>query len=915
MMSFASRLCALALLSCVACILNPASGSAETRRAFVVGITKYKDAGIQQLSLATQDAEDIARDLKDVGFQDKNIKLYNNPATRDAFLSEFNKFVETVKEGDVVFFYFSGHGYGGRGADGQAQNYLLFGDVKSPIEFARGQATDSERKIPQLLAARAENAQVRLDYETIEVPARGISEKEILSRLEQKKPRVAIIVIDACRTLLSNQSKGVGRVGTNLTTTGDAPRGFMLIYSARHGQQAIEKFRGDEPRNSLFTSVFREFLTKPGLDLVRMAKRVQDMVSQIASNVGQEQDPDYVDGIRGGDFYLIEPIGGDRFVLNDNPCDFAAEDMREIRQRPRRDRLDRHLRYFPHCPTEKEARILLDVLAHGSADGAAVVDAGGTRTINACDRLAASEEDSARPSDVSGVRYDQIAIEPALAACSKAIDDNPRVVRYLFNLARVYQRKALLLSDGDAAKAEAQRSALLRYQDAVARGYVAAFNNLAIMYDNGEGVATDPEQATRLFRQGAEQGHPIAMYNLALRYRHGRGGLQRNFTNSYEWFAKAAEAGNVGAMVQVGVHLWCGCGTDRGEANPVRAIEWLRRAANAGSNDAKRELGFGYFFGRAGPRNSVQVDRAQSLLWFAQAAESGDAAAQRLLGQMFEDGLGLASQQPQIAERYWRLAAYGGDVLAQVEFAERILSGRMLIKPENGAGEVAQLLKRAMTLGSSKAALRLAQIYRKGELGYAVRPEEAVKYAYRAIDLATQAGGSNAPGATVINNPLDEISAGILLAEMAANKEAVNTDGQPLLTQDERERLERYYGRPDPETKAVKVRSLQVWMRCGLQTTRKYFWLWDWGREEAPTEAQFRYYEAQNPPCRPHEEQIGKDGKKQNPREVLKALWEVVRKDNRLSFPEVVAAQAEAASATASAPTEQQQPASSRRRR
>jgi hypothetical protein len=259
---------------------------------------------------------------------------------------------------------------------------------------------------------------------------------------------------------------------------------------------------------------------------------------------------------------------------------------------------------------------------------------------------------------------------------------------------------------------------------------------------------------------------------------------------------------------------------------------------------------------------------------------------------MFEAGVGLAAQQPQIAERYWRLAAYGGDVQAQVEFAERILGSRVLVKPENGPGEVVELLKRAMTLGSSRAALRLAQIYRKGELGYAVRPEEAVKYAYRAIDLASQAGNPGAFGVATSNNPLDEVAAGILLAEMAAGGQAVGADGQALLTQDERDRLERYYGRPDPDTKLVKVRSVKVLMDCGGQTYYKYLWVWDWGRDESPTEFQFRYYESQQPTCRPHYDPANP---RASSREALKALWEVVRKDNRLSFPDVVAAQVEAA--------------------
>jgi TPR repeat protein len=893
-----SRVSCFAVALLVAMLLSATGSDAQTRRAFIVGIKNYKDASIQQLSLANQDAEGIATDLKQIGFDDKSVKLYNNPPSKDAFLSEFNKFVDSIKEGDVVFFYFSGHGYGSRGSDGQPQNFLLFGDVKSPFEFARSKASDEERKAPQLLATRADSRELLVDYETIEVPARGISEKEVLSRIQQKKPKVAIIVLDACRTLLSSATKGVARVGgTSMTVVDDAPQGFMVIYSASHGQAAIEKFSEADPRkNSLFTSVFRDFLLKPGLDLTHIAKRVQDKVSQIASNAGRDQVPEYIDKIRQGDFYFIDPIGADRFTLNDNPCDFANEDMREIRERPRRERLERHLRYFAQCSTKREAEQLLDVLAHGTTNKTAVVAESFWRTINPCDRLAASEEDPSRPPDVPGVNFGKIDTNAAIPACDKSASDNPRVVRYLFNLARAYQRKAQLMADNDPAKKKVQSDALIRYEDAVRKGYVAAFNNLALMYDKGEGTEhPNPEEATRLLQLGAKQGHSIAMYNLAYRYRNGQGGLPRDSIQAYELFAKSAEAGNVGAMVEVGFGLWCGCGV---QPDPLRAIEWLRRAANAGSDEAKRDLGFVYYIGGHGvtPDRNLPADEAQALLWFAQAAEEGDAESQRFLGRMFEDGSGLTTQQPQLAERYWRLAAYNGNVDAQVEFAERILSSRILLKPENGPGEVVQLLRSAMTLGSSRAALRLAKLYRTGEFGYAVRPEEAVKYAYRAIDLAQdQVLTRGALRGSRYDNPLDEIAAGILLAEMAANGEAVDSGGQPLLTQDERDRLERYYGRPDTETKAVKVRSLKVWMSCGGgRPEPKYIWIWDWGRDEAPTEPQFRYYEALQPACLPYMDTVGRDGKKASTRDTLKGLWDLVRRDKKYAFPDIVAATADA---------------------
>jgi hypothetical protein len=227
------------------------------------------------------------------------------------------------------------------------------------------------------------------------------------------------------------------------------------------------------------------------------------------------------------------------------------------------------------------------------------------------------------------------------------------------------------------------------------------------------------------------------------------------------------------------------------------------------------------------------------LLWFGRVAETGDSTAQRWLAIMMEEGVGVPGQQPEIAERYWRLAAHGGSSLAQVEFAERLQRGVALIKQEYGEQEAVNLLQRAMSQGSAEAALRLAQIYRRGELGQEKNPIEAMKLAYRTIELAMQTDPT-----TVEGNPFHEIAAGHLLAEMAKNGEAVDAAGRPLLTPDEVDRLERFYGAVDPATKQVKALSITVLADCGgYRKWPKKVWVWDWGRTESPTESQFRNIE------------------------------------------------------------------------
>ena len=430
----------------------------------------------------------------------------------------------------------------------------------------------------------------------------------------------------------------------------------------------------------------------------------------------------------------------------------------------------------------------------------------------------------------------------AIRACTKAIEENPRIVRFLFNLARAYQKSGVQPGGDEAAQAAALRRARLVYEDAANRGYVSALNNLAILYENGDGVGVDEVKAADLLKRAAQQGHPLAMYNLALHYRDGSLGVRRDFSQAYEWFAKSAESGFVAAMVELGDALRTGRGLTLDRNNPRRAVEWYQRAAEAGSNLAKLALGITYLWGREARgdnSNSVPPDAGLALLWLARVADAGDSTAQYWLARMMQEGVGLPNPQPEIAERYWRLSAHGGSSIAQVAFAERLQRGFVLVRPEFGSREAISLLERAMSQGSPQASLRLAQIHRNGELGQPKNPIEAMRLAYRTIALAVQTDPNLADG-----NPFHEIAAAHLLVEMARNGEAVDASGRPLLTQDEVERLEQFYGAVDPATKQVKVRRLDVRINCGSWNAHiHHLWVWDWGRSESPTEPQFRNIE------------------------------------------------------------------------
>ena len=89
------RVSAAALLfAALVAILSSASTparAADTRRAFLVGIERYSDGFIQRLDRTVNDAKDLAKDLEEVGFDKKNIKVVADLKSRDAFEKEFSE--------------------------------------------------------------------------------------------------------------------------------------------------------------------------------------------------------------------------------------------------------------------------------------------------------------------------------------------------------------------------------------------------------------------------------------------------------------------------------------------------------------------------------------------------------------------------------------------------------------------------------------------------------------------------------------------------------------------------------------------------------------------------------------------------------------------------------------------------------
>lgn len=73
-------------------------------------------------------------------------------------------------------------------------------------------------------------------------------------------------------------------------------------------------------------------------------------------------------------------------------------------------------------------------------------------------------------------------------------------------------------------------------------GDALAQYNLGVLYDTGDGVPQDHNEAAKWYSKAAEQGLAVAQHNLALMYSKGEG-VPLNYVLAYKWCNLAASQG------------------------------------------------------------------------------------------------------------------------------------------------------------------------------------------------------------------------------------------------------------------------------------------------------------------------------------------------------------------------------------
>lgn len=254
-----SRLLLLVLAGLLV-LAAPAHAQEQRRLALVIGNNDYEE--VPKLEKAVNDAEAVSVRLEEIGFQVTKALDIGRRAMSRAVV-EFEK---NILPGDLVLFYYAGHGFAVSG-----QNFLLPVDIP-----AAGPGEESMVRDEAFLA------------------------DDLTTRFQRAGATTIVLILDACRNNPFEQP-GKRSLGGEAGLARMSPsEGVFVLFSAGIGQAALDGLgNADSDPNSVFTRNFLRELSKPNASVVDMAKATQVAVRDLAAQVGHVQTPAYYDQIIG----------------------------------------------------------------------------------------------------------------------------------------------------------------------------------------------------------------------------------------------------------------------------------------------------------------------------------------------------------------------------------------------------------------------------------------------------------------------------------------------------------------------------------------------------------------------------------------------------------------------------------------
>jgi TPR repeat protein len=181
-------------------------------------------------------------------------------------------------------------------------------------------------------------------------------------------------------------------------------------------------------------------------------------------------------------------------------------------------------------------------------------------------------------------------------------------------------------------------------------------------YERGEGVTQSYEQAGSWYRKAAESGNLKAMVNLGGLYLNGEG-LAPNPAEAYNWFHKASEQGDLRGLSMTGILMCDGKGITKNQQDGMAA---LKKAAEGGDRVALSRLGQDYLFGDDGVNRSSE----NALPYLIKAADQSDPWSCGILGHLYLGGGDKITPDIVKSEYWFERGAKLGDSYSQLEYAK-----------------------------------------------------------------------------------------------------------------------------------------------------------------------------------------------------------------------------------------------------
>ncbi len=243
------------------------------------------------------------------------------------------------------------------------------------------------------------------------------------------------------------------------------------------------------------------------------------------------------------------------------------------------------------------------------------------------------------------------------------------------------------------------------FQKAADAGNKAGQFNLArLLFIGAEGLPKDEEKANFLLRTSAEAGYAPAQAQLGtvVETAANRTEDKAQVAEAREWYEKAAAQDQPDALLAMSRFYDFGIGGL--EASPPKAFDFCFRAAKAGSIVAMNEMGVRYQKGAG-----VRQDNVAAIGWFTLGAQHGQPAALVNLGNCYENGNGVRQDFDQAGRNY---SAAARQNFAPAEF----LLGEMIEKGKGTEVNLAHayvLYTRAAAQKNEEAAKRAEAIKAK----------------------------------------------------------------------------------------------------------------------------------------------------------------------------------------------------------